>query len=85
MGNIKAIYDEKGNVIDFVEEDEELEEMLAPENDPYWQSPIPKSERKHRRDKLEESKATKIVKITLMVAAPLSIIGLVYYIVLQFI
>lgn len=85
MGNIKALYDDEGNFIDFVEEADEIDAMLEPDKDPYWQSPIPKSERKHKRDKVEESTAMKRFKLCLAIGAPIAIILLLYYTVVDLI
>lgn len=44
---MKLIIDDNGSIIE-VPDDEE-KEIIDVENDPYWQAPIPKSERKHHR------------------------------------
>ncbi len=85
MGKTKVIYDNDGNVIDIIEESDEIVSMLEPEKDPYWKSPIPKKERRHKRDTVEESKAMKRFKIGLLTIGPLIILALLYYIVIQFI
>jgi len=84
MGKTKVIYDNDGNVIDIIEESDEITNMLEPDKDPYWQSPIPKKERKHKRDTVEESSSVKRFKIGLLIVGPIIIIALMYYIVVQF-
>lgn len=83
--SVKAVFDENGNIVDFVEETDEVEQIMSIETDPYWQSPIPKAERKHKRDKIEETSAQKRFKIALLIIAPIVVIAGIYYIILQFI
>lgn len=47
---MKLIFDDNGTLIDAMDEPESVDDKIIDvESDPYWQAPIPKNERKHRR------------------------------------
>ena len=81
---LKAIFDENGEVIDFVEETDEMEKILDVENDPYWKSPIPKKERKHRKDKVQTTNRERITLITIVAVSVIAIMFLMYKVVVSF-
>lgn len=76
----RVVFDENGEIISVIDEDEKIEQMLAVETDPYWKSSVPKSERKHKKPaRIAWSKA----KIAILIIASLFILGCLYYIVMQ--
>lgn len=76
----RVVFDENGEIISVIDEDERIEQMMAVEKDPYWKSAIPKTERKHKKPaKITWSAG----KIAILAVAGLFIIGCLYYIVAQ--
>lgn len=76
----RAVFNDKGELIGSLDEAEKVEAIQAIENDPYWKSPIPKSERKHKRPaRINWSGG----RIAIVAVAILAILGCFYYIIME--
>ncbi len=82
---LKAIYDKNGNVVDFVEETDEIESIMAAETDTYFDDAIPENHRKLRKDKTKEESAEQKIKIAVLIVGPILILFLIYYIIVTLI
>ncbi len=81
---LKVIFDENGEIIDYVEETDEMEKILEVDKDPYWRAPIPKKDRKHRKDKVQISNRERVVTITIVAVSVLLIMYFLYRIIISF-
>lgn len=76
----RAIFNKKGELIGEYDEDERIEAIQEIESDPYWNSEIPRSERKHKRpSRIDWSPA----RIAVVAVCGLAILGFLYYIVIN--
>lgn len=82
---MKMIFDEKGNLIETIEDSQEIEEIIDIENDPYWQAPIPVDERKHRKDKRQKNKREMILKGVLVGICVILLLVFLYNFIIIFI
>lgn len=76
----RAMFNDKGEIIGEYDESERIEAIQEVENDPYWKSRVPHSERKHKRPaRINWSGG----KVAIVAVTGIVILGLLYYIVIQ--